>query len=152
MKRAFWWSSLAVVLFLGAGPVRADSLPVIQGSVQMFEICPQSICNVAIFVGIFQGRIGVNPHAIGTVAVVVNHDPLPPVGESAAITGGAWEIHTLARTIRGGASGWLRATSDVTFCVDVIMPIASGAHGTLNFSGLLDHRPFPPTLTGEIYQ
>jgi hypothetical protein len=152
MRRAFWWSALAVVLLVGAGPVRASSLPVVQGSVKMLELCPQSICGAAIFAGVYQGRLGINPRAIGTVAVVVNHDELPTTGHCAAITRGLWEIRTIARTVSGGAVGQLCATSDVTFDVEVAMPVTGGGSGTLYFSGLLDHRPFPPTLTGDIDQ
>jgi hypothetical protein len=153
MRRAFWWLALVAVLLVGAGPVRADSSPYIQGSVQMLELCPQSICGAAIFVGIYRGRIGLNPNAVGTVGVVVNHDPLPPVGECADITRGLWEIQTLFRTIGGTAAGSLcTQEGGLTFTVDVAMRITTGGQGRLYFSGLLDHRPFPPTLTGDIDQ
>ena len=152
MKQARWRLALLIVLLVGASSVSANSTPVVAGSVQMIELCPQSICGIALFAGIFQGRIGANPHAIGTVVVAVNHDPLPSPGDPCAGVLGAWQIRTLTRTIGGGAAGTLCATSPLTFDVNVGMLVTKGGSGTLGFSGVLDHTPFPPTLNGDIFQ
>ena len=154
MKRARWWLMLLVVLFIGAGPMRADSsYPYIAGTVHMIELCPKSICGVALFTGIFWGQIGVN-HTIGTVTVVVDHGPLPQPDDPCTYVSGLWEIRTLFRTIGGVAAraDGLCADTALTFDVDVNMGITKGGSGALGFSGLLDHTPFPPTLNGDIFQ
>ncbi len=43
------------------------------------ELCEQAVCGSAIFVAIFSGQVGFNPHALGTIAVSVTHNPLPGV-------------------------------------------------------------------------
>ena len=50
----------------------------------------------AIFVALFSGQVGVNPHAFGTIAVAVTHAPLPdPEDPPAALTGGVWQLQAL---------------------------------------------------------
>jgi hypothetical protein len=144
---------LVAILVVGVGPLRADSTPVIAGAVRMIELCPQEWCGVAIFVGVFQGRIGANPRAIGTVAVAVNHDPLPTVpGTCAGITRGVWSLQTLGRSVGGGAVGQLCANPGLTFQVNVRMQIGNDSSNNLGFTGILDHNPFPPTLNGILFQ
>src|SRR5262245_12807234 len=89
-------SIIALLAFIGisSAVVRADSLPVIQGTVSGLELCPQSVCGAAIFVGVFRGRVGTSP-SIGTVSVLVKHNPLPPPDMTADITGGLWTIQLL---------------------------------------------------------
>ena len=67
------------------------------------------MCGSAIFVGVFQGRVGINPKAIGTIAVQVKHDPLPLPGHHAAITGGSWQLLSGLRLITGDVTGDLLA-------------------------------------------
>jgi hypothetical protein len=151
MKRML--TTLAVmILVAGAGAVRADSVPVIAGGVHAIELCTQAICGQAFFAGLFQGRVGNNPNAIGIIAVAVNHDELPAPGHHAAITGGRWQLLTGLRFIAGKATGDLLALDDKRFIVTVHMVIDQGGFGDANFTGLLDHNFFPPHLDGVITQ
>jgi hypothetical protein len=116
-------------------------------------LCPQSICGSAIFVGVFGGRIGANPHTFGTVAVSVTHDPLPAPYQVAAVTGGLWQLSTLAATYGGTiASGTLFNNGNNTYTVTVTMVLLRGGSGSMSFVGILDHRVFPPTIKGLISQ
>ena len=57
------------------------------------ELCEQAVCGSAIFVALFSGQVGVNPHAFGKIAVAVTHAPLPdPEDPPAALTGGVWQL------------------------------------------------------------
>jgi hypothetical protein len=140
------------VLAVASAPVEAVSTPVIAGQVSGLELCPQSICGQAIFVGIFAGRVGVNPFAIGIMVVAVNHEPLPGPLASADITGGAWELAVGLRRFRGGVEGTLFNNANETYTVDTTLPVAQGGFGSLEFQGLLDHNVFPPTIRGTITQ
>ncbi len=148
MKRA-----LAPLLFLllvaGARPLEAASIPFIDMSAFGVELCPQSICGSAIFVGILSGRVGTNPSASGTFAVSVTHDPLPAQFHQSAITGGTFDIRVGFRTIRGVVTGGtLLNLNNNTFLVTMTLAAAGG--GVLTFEGILDHNVFPPTITGRI--
>src|SRR5262245_28113106 len=93
--------ALVALLVFGAVPVRAASVPAISGLVSGIELCEQAVCGAAVFVGLFVGQVGANPHAIGTVGVAVNHDDLP-VDDSSPITGGFWRLRLLSgRTVTG---------------------------------------------------
>ena len=153
MSRAFAASVLAAALLAGAVPVRADSVPVIAGAVAGVELCPQSLCGVAAFVGIFQGQVGFRQNAVGLVVVAVQHDPLPEVaGDCAAITEGVWELRVGLRRFVGAAAGQLCYNGDNTYAVSVTMQFLSGGSGQAFFAGTLDHNVFPPTITGVIEQ
>ncbi len=156
MKRGAWLLALLVGLIVGTTPIRGDSTPRIQGNVLAWELCPQSVCNVAIFAGLFRGQVGINRNALGTIAVAVTHDPLPGPGDPCvAITGGRWSLWVGLRRFAGDAIGTLcNNDSDIsnTFLLYVTMTLDQGGSGTLSFSGLLDHNPFPPTITGVITQ
>jgi len=148
IARRFSWMALAAMVVAGSVTMRADSLSAIRGSVATIELCAQSTCGAAIFVGIFAGQIG-STHALGTVGVAVTHEDLPDPGHSAGITGGVWQIQTFTKTIRGGvAGGTLFNNGDNTFTVHVSMVTSTGQ--ALSFVGLLNHNPFPPTLGGLI--
>jgi len=141
--------TLAVmVLAAGAGAVRADSFP-LAGSVHGIELCAQFMCGKAIFVGVFQGRDGFNPRAIGTIVVAVKHDDLPPPGGHAAITSGNWLLSALP-TVGGSVTGDLFAKNELQFIVTATLTIDRG--GTATFVGLLDHNYFPPHIDGVISQ
>jgi hypothetical protein len=151
MARRFSWIALAVVLVAGSVSVRADAVPFVQGSVATIELCPQSICGVAIFTGVFAGQIE-SRRAVGSVSVVVKHEDLPEPGFTSNILSGAWQIQTFNRTIHGGVqSGTLLNNGNNTFTVHVTMTVA-GSPNTVSFTGLLNHNTFPPTLTGQLGQ
>jgi hypothetical protein len=151
IARRFSWLALAAVLVAGSVSVRADAVPVVQGSVATIELCPQSICGVAIFTGVFAGQIE-SRRAVGSVSVVVKHEDLPEPGFSSNILSGAWQIQTFNRTVHGGVqSGTLFNNGDNTFKVHVTMTVA-GSPNTVSFNGTLNHNTFPPTLTGQIGQ
>jgi hypothetical protein len=153
MKRGLAAVSLGVILFCGAVPVRADSTPVLQGVVSGLELCPQSLCGSAVFVGIFRGQVGLRPHALGLIAVAVQHDPLPELtGKCAAITQGLWDLRVGLRRFVGTAAGELCYNGDNTYSLDVGMHLLSGGSGELFFAGTLDHNVFPPTIAGVITQ
>jgi hypothetical protein len=132
-------------------PVRASSVPAVQGAVSGIELCEEAVCGAAIFVGIYSGQLGFNPHAIGAMAVAVKHDlPLPDPYHFGAITGGQWQISSGFQTVAGTiASGTLFNNNDNTYTVTVDMVI-QGTSSHLHFVGTLDHTPFPPTIKGFI--
>jgi hypothetical protein len=133
--------------------VRADSTPVIQGVVSGLELCPQSLCGAAVFVGVFQGQVGVRSNALGLIAVAVQHEPLPEeTDDCAAITRGLWELKVLLRKFVGSASGELCYNGDNTYSVGVTMSLLGGGGGEMFFAGTLDHNVFPPTIRGVITQ
>lgn len=155
-SRLVSFSLLAVVLLAGSVPVQASSVPIIQGQVSAIELCPQSICQVAVFTGFFVGRVGFNPSAVGFISVAANHDPLPttpfvPVG----ITDGDWSLRLLSgRRITGsvGEGSTLTLVDTDLYAVHVEMEIDSGGIGNVTFDGFLSHRVFPPQLFGDIDQ
>jgi hypothetical protein len=149
-------SLLALLFLAGTVPVQASSVPIIQGQVSAIELCPQSICNVAVFTGLFVGRVGFNPSAIGWISVAAHHEPLPtalfqPVG----ITDGDWSLRLLSgRRITGSVleGSTLTLVDTDLFAVHVEMEIDSGGSGKLTFDGFLSHLVFPPQLFGGINQ
>jgi hypothetical protein len=151
MRRAVATVAL-LILVAGAGAVRADSFPVLSGVEHGIELCQQSVCGSAIFVGVFQGTVGNKPGAIGTIAVQVKHDPLPLPGHHAAITGGSWQFVSGFRLITGSVTGDLYAWNDKQFQVTVKLTLEHGGIGDVAFVGLLDHNNFPPTIDGIISQ
>jgi hypothetical protein len=150
------FSVLAVLFLAGTVPVQASSVPIIQGQVSAIELCPQSICHVAVFTGLFVGRVGFNPSAVGFISVTANHDPLPttpfvPVD----ITAGDWSLRLLSgRRITGsvGEGSTLTLVATDLFAVHVEMSIDDGGIGNLSFDGFLSHQVFPPQLFGNISQ
>jgi len=152
MRRAVWLSAVVTLLFLSTGSTRAASWPQVQGRVSGLELCPQSICGAAVFVGIYQGQFGWNRHALGVVAVAVNHTPLPEPGGTAIITGGLWNMRVGLRQLSGPVEGFLVNNGDETFAVITELTIASGGIGSIAFEGILDHNVFPPTIKGLMSQ
>jgi hypothetical protein len=153
MKQALRGIVAAVVIVVGAGSVRADSIPVIRGQVSGLELCPQSLCGAAVFVGAFKGQVGFFRNTLGTIGVAVNHGPLPEVaGGCTPIPNGVWVMFAGLRRIEGLAAGGLCYNGDNTYSVSVGMLITSGGAGTLQFDGTLDHNVFPPTIQGTIDQ
>jgi hypothetical protein len=155
VKRLLPWFVLTAVVLSTSIPLRASSLPVIAGEVSGIELCPQDWCGAAIFAGIYSGRVGINPHALGIMTVAVTHTDLPELGETALITGGLWRLRLLSgRTITGVVTyGELtNPFDDDTFGVSVDLLILSGGIGTLSFDGILSHQVFPPTIGGALTQ
>jgi hypothetical protein len=155
-RRPLSLTLLVAVLFLGAIPLHADSVPLIQGRVTGIELCEQDVCGSAIFVGLFGGQVGSNLRSLGSVAVAVKHEPLPPPGGTADITGGLWQLQLLSgRKFAGDLTGGtLHNNSDGTFDVVADMRLLAGGvpGGTLTFEGTLSHNTFPPTISGAILQ
>src|SRR5262245_18821881 len=101
MKRTMCVFAFGLIFLAVTTAASAQSSdPIIQGGVQGIELCPKFICGRAYFTGIFQGRIGGNPSALGIINTALDHDDLPTeIGVSANITGGDWELRTLTRRI-----------------------------------------------------
>ena len=155
VKRMPWVAGLLTVLMLvwAVPPAWAVSSPVIQGQVQGTELCSQAICGAAVFVGSFQGQVGHRRHASGQWSVSVTHAPLPAPNESAAITGGNWSLLAAGSRFSGPvAGGTLYNNGNNTYTVTATLVLMQGGSGSLTFSGLLDHRVFPPTIVGTIAQ
>ncbi|HET9369874.1 MAG TPA: hypothetical protein VFO19_06485 [Vicinamibacterales bacterium] len=153
MKRTLMAVLAMGIIAAGTSRLEAVSTPVIQGGVSGIELCPQDWCGVAIFAGIFQGRVGANPNAFGFMIVAVNHTPLQPnPGGVSTITNGVFELNFGLRRVRGGVGGFLVNNGDNTYSVHTTLPIVSGATGSLAFDGILDHNVFPPTIQGPITQ
>jgi len=150
MKRASAVLLLIGALAGGAIPVRADTTPIIQGAVSGLELCPQSICTVAVFVGVFHGQVGFVRNALGLIGVAVHHEALPTVANACAdITDGVWELRVGLRRFVGGTVGELCYNGDNTYDVSVAMSLGGGV---MHFKGVLDHNVFPPTIKGGITQ
>ena len=153
MKRVLRAFVLLSFIVVGAGSVRADSTPKIQGVVSGLELCPEAWCGVAIFAGVFQGQVGFNPNAIGVITVAVNHEDLPFVVNTCAdITDGSWTLRVGFRRFAGSTTGLLCYNGGNTWNVHVTMEFESGGTGDATFHGTLDHNVFPPTIEGFIVQ
>jgi hypothetical protein len=154
MKRAI--ACVVVLLTLGSWvrPADAASIPIINVNTFGIELCPQSICNAAIFTGLIHGQVGANNGALGTFAAALTHAPLPEPGDTAALTGGVVEFRVGLRRIRCVVlpGGTLLNNGNNTFTVDATLFIISGGIGTLHFNGLLNHNTFPPTISGPVTQ
>ena len=155
MQRRFAWVALVVLLSAAAVPLRASSLPAIQGTVAGIELCEQATCGAAVFVGFFGGSLNGRP-AYGTITVAVTHEiPLPDPNVTKLVTGGRWRIQLLSgRTVSGIVTGGTlhNNNGDGTFHVVAAMLITDGGIGGLTFDGTLSHNTFPPTISGHIIQ
>lgn len=158
MRRSLRPAFLVAALLLATVPVAADSF--VEGSISGLELCPQSICTVAIFVGEFEGSVNGLPRR-GVFLAGINHEPeLPDVNdESIAITGGTFVIRLPFRTIRGVVvregslpdGSLLRSNGNNTFDVEMNLLVASPSGPVPEtFIGTLDHNQFPPTIEGTI--
>jgi hypothetical protein len=148
MRRCLRPALLLAALLVATIPVAADSF--LEGDIAGIELCPQSICTVAIFAGGFDGHINGLPRHGGFLAGI-NHDPeLPDAnGETVNITGGAFVIRVPFRTVKGAVlGGFLTSNGDETFGVEMTL-FVQGA-GLETFVGTLRHDVFPPTIEGTI--
>jgi hypothetical protein len=153
MKRAIISAALLLVLTCTARPAQAASIPFIDVRAFGLELCPQSLCGAAIFVGLLHGQVGFNPNALGTFAVAITHDELPDTAEEqAAINGGVFDFRFGLRNIRGIVlpHGVLLNNGNNTFSVGANLFITEGGFGLLKAEVLLDHRVFPPTVTATV--
>jgi hypothetical protein len=153
MKRLVVSAVIGLVMTCGARSADAASVPLIDVRTFGIELCPQSICGAAIFVGVLHGQVGANPHALGTFSVAITHDPLPEPNQAARLTGGVFEFRVGLRRIRGVvAGGVLFNNGDNTFTTRAVLAITSGGSGFVIYEGLLDHNVFPPTVVGRVTQ
>ena len=151
-------ATVALTLSILALQVVTASTPVITGAIQGVELCPQSICDAAIFAGDFTGQVNSKPTSGFFGAAITYDEPLPSQPFSTEITGGSWAIHTRLRTVGGkildGGTltniGPPSGETEDRFTVTLTMEITKGGFGTLHFTGILDHNQFPPTIAGEI--
>ncbi len=149
-----WTTSVAAMFLLATLPLIATSTPSITGNIAGIELCEQAVCGVAAFAGNFIGEVKSKPTS-GVFWAGINHDPLPEApGDTANITGGTWLIRTSTRTFSGVIEngGTLLNNGGNTFIVTLTMTITSGGRGSMSFTGVLDHNPFPPTIIGSITQ
>ena len=145
-------SSLAAIALAAGVTLAADSQPVLTGGAAGIELCPQTICGFALFVGQFQGEVNSKPASGGFVATV-RHQNLPPVGLTADVLGGQWTITAGRRTFSGDITGGtILNLNDTQYCVKMVLDLDAGGRGTVHFTGLLDHQPFPPTIVGFVTQ
>jgi hypothetical protein len=147
MRRAT--TLLTVVLVVSLSTLLAAATTVV-GHVAGRELCPQSICGAAVFVGDFVGQINSRPARGIFGAGIIYTEPLPTVEHGTTpITGGTFVIHTRRATVSGAVtSGEIEALAGNTFQISLTMAIDGG--GTQAFVGILDHNVFPPTIVGEI--
>jgi hypothetical protein len=141
---------LTVVLVVSLSTLPLAAATTVVGHVAGRELCPQSICGAAVFVGDFVGEIN-SRRARGTFGAGINYtDPLPTVEhDTTPITGGTFVIYTRRATVSGAVtSGEIEALAGNIFQISLTMAIDGG--GTQAFVGILDHNVFPPTIVGEI--
>jgi hypothetical protein len=151
MQRVFL-STIFAGLLAASINLSAQSRPAVVGSVAGIELCPQSFCGFALFVGGFEGEIN-SRDAAGTFVGAITHEPLPGLYQSADLTGGQWTITANRRILQGAVTGGKIYNIDGTrFCVEMTMAVTDGGRGQLYFTGLLDHNPFPPTIGGIVRQ
>ena len=154
MRRRFSWFALILVLATAVAPLRASSVPSIQGAVAGLEFCEQASCGAAMFAGVFKGLVD-GRLALGTIVFAVTHEtPLPEPGDTKAVTGGAWKLQLFSGkkflgTVTGGT---LLNNGNDTFGVVANMQVVDGGSGPLTFIGTLSHKTFPPTIWGFITQ
>lgn len=137
---------LAVALH--PAPAQASSPP-ISGSIQGLEWCPKSICGTANFSGYFRGSVD-GRWAIGVWTIYISYDQLPALGEPAVPIAGTWRLATTRGTFSGTLVGTLANNGDNTFPVAATLTLLSGGSGTIQANALLDHRVFPPRISGTL--
>jgi hypothetical protein len=72
VKRAIISGVILLVVNGWARPAQA-SIPFINLEALGLELCQQSVCGAAIFVGLLKGQVGGNSNAFGTFAVGIKH-------------------------------------------------------------------------------
>jgi hypothetical protein len=151
MKRYILPIVVLTWVIIVAAPVVASS-PTITGEISGVEICPQFVCDAAIFNGTCDCVVD-NRQTIGFFWVSIKHDPLAPPLQSAEITGGKWNLTTLRGKFSGRVKdGSIINNGDNTFDVTATLHVRKGGKGDLIVSGVLDHTEFPPTFEGDLVQ
>jgi hypothetical protein len=132
------------------------SEPSIRGEISGQEFCPKSWCGLAIFGGVFYGKVD-KKRAVGVFRVGVDYIDLPTASvPSTEITGGLWKIGTINTgefegTILPG--GTLTYNGNNTYGVSLTLMINQGGFGEFYFvEGELDHNPTFPTIAGTLVQ
>jgi hypothetical protein len=151
-RSAFQLIGLAVFL-IAAEPANA-SRPKIEGEISGVELCPQVACGAAIFTGTFQGEVG-NDSTPGFFWASVKHETLPVDWNQppADVLGGKWSLSTFRGEFRGSViDGTITNNGNNTFTVRLTLQLKRGGKGQLLAEVLLDHRDFPPTAEGELFQ
>ena len=128
------------------------SSPSITGEIEGIEICPQFVCEAAVFNGTCDCDVN-NRQTIGFFWVSIQHDPLPPAFHSSAILGGKWNLTTLRGKFSGRVvEGSITNNGNNTFNVTATLRLHRGGKGNVVVSGVLDHTEFPPSFAGELFQ
>lgn len=144
-------AGLAIIALLAAQQGVASE-PAITGHIEGLELCPQSLCGAAFFVGKFAGRVD-QRRASGGFFVSIDHEPLPDPGQSANITGGEWTIRANLRLFSGEVlSGTIFNNGDNTFALEAVLQVTFGGSGEIFVRGDLDHNNFPPTINADLSQ
>ena len=142
---------LAIALSFGlVAPSPAQAGPkTLSGSISGIEFCPQFVCGAAYFAGSFSGSVG-GAADTGYWLIGIRHDALPETGGTAAITGGDFTLFTTGSGLIFGRvkGGTLTNNGDGTFDVNVELRVPGSR--PVQFSGILDHTVFPPTIAGTM--
>jgi len=85
---------------------RVASSPAIVGELSGVELCPESVCDAAIFTGTCDCIVN-KRHTVGFFWVAIQHEPLPNPLQSSDIVGGKWTLTTLNGNFSGKASAEL---------------------------------------------
>ena len=155
MKRAICVLAFGLMFVLGSNAVQAATPTPIAGGVSGIELCPQFICGFAAFTGIFHGKIGNNPNAIGVASIVLNHTALPTLDNPApaSIYQGLFKLQTLSGTISAGVvqgSITLDPKDADGKLFDVHIMLMTSDFKIILFDGKLDHHPLIPTVAGTL--
>lgn len=153
---------LALLCMIASATAVAQSQPVITGTINGYEVCPQAIgfCGgKAWFAGKFVGQVGDTGFSTGSFLVGVSHDALNLTeGGVTQITGGEWVIVTkqslqeISGTIQPGGTLTYHAASNAFDLALALLISPNDGSGTVNFRGTLDHNPFPPETVGILHQ
>ena len=148
---------LAAILSVFLITVRSAiaSSPAIVGELSGVELCPESVCDAAIFAGTCDCIVN-KRHTVGFFWVAIQHEPLPYPSASSDIVGGKWTLTTLNGNFSGKVlGGTIVNNNNETFNVTATLRLQKGGNGDLTVSGVLDHSDFPPsppTFDGELSQ
>jgi hypothetical protein len=155
MRRAICVFAFGLMLLAASTAASAQSSnPIVQGGVQGIEVCPEFICGFALFTGVFEGQLGGNPNAVGVITAAMTHTTLPTEANPtpAQITGGAWELRTLVRRIRGRVvTGSITYQGNNFFEIQILLELQNN-QGFIGFVGILNHNTPIPTFGGNLIQ
>ena len=147
---------LAAILSVFLITVRSAiaSSPAIVGELSGVELCPESVCDAAIFTGTCDCIVN-KRHTVGFFWVAIQHEPLPNPSASSDIVGGKWTLTTLNGNFSGKVlGGTIVNDNNETFNVTATLRLQKGGNGDLTVS-VLDHSDFPPsppTFDGKLSQ